>query len=260
MPLKAEGFASDDLRTDHFLGGRLRIDQPRRGYRAGVDPVFLAAAVPAVAGEAVLELGCGAGVAAICLAARVPGILISGVDVQAPYAHLARANAVANAIAMDVFTADVAALPAALRAVSFDHVIANPPYYRPGTRPHATDPGREVGLGETTPLPTWIDTGLRRLRPGGRITMIQRPDRLGDLLAALEGRSGSIEIRPLAPRDGRDASLILVSAIKGARAPLRLAAPEVLHEGATHTSDSESYRPAARAVLRDGAPWPWIGP
>lgn len=258
LPLQAEGFAAEDLRSDHFLGGRIRIDQPRRGYRAGVDPVFLAAAVPAAAGEAVLELGCGAGVAALCLAARVPGLALTGVELQAPYADLARANAAANGTAMEVITADIADLPAALRAQSFDHVIANPPYYRAGTRPAAADPGREAGLGEATPLAAWVDTGLRRLRPGGQITLIQRPDRLGDVLAALEGRAGSIEIHPLAPRVGRDASLILVSAIKGGRGPLRLAAPEILHEGTAHTSDRESYRPAARAVLRDGAAWPWI--
>ncbi|MBL4768768.1 MAG: methyltransferase, partial [Rhodobacteraceae bacterium] len=45
--------------------------QPRKGYRAGIDPMLLAASVPAHAGQSVLELGCGAGAAILCLATRV---------------------------------------------------------------------------------------------------------------------------------------------------------------------------------------------
>lgn len=66
-------FDSDLHSHDQFLGGRLMVAQPKTGYRAGVDPVLLAASVPAVRGESVLELGCGVGVASLCLAARVPG-------------------------------------------------------------------------------------------------------------------------------------------------------------------------------------------
>ncbi|MEL6264223.1 MAG: methyltransferase, partial [Pseudomonadota bacterium] len=59
---------------DRLLGGRVGLTQPRQGYRAATDPVLLAAAVPAAAGETVLELGIGAGAAVLCLAARVPGL------------------------------------------------------------------------------------------------------------------------------------------------------------------------------------------
>ena len=59
-------------RDDAFLGGRLVLRQPARGYRAGADAVMLAAACSARAGERVLELGCGAGAALFCLGARVP--------------------------------------------------------------------------------------------------------------------------------------------------------------------------------------------
>ena len=63
-------FEDDALSCDAFLGGRLRIWQPRAGYRAGIDPVMLAAAVPARPRQSVLELGCGAGTASLCLAAQ----------------------------------------------------------------------------------------------------------------------------------------------------------------------------------------------
>src|SRR5690606_15065156 len=106
------------------------VRPPRPGYRAGMDAVMLAAAVPAQAGEHVLELGCGAGAAALCLCARVPGVRVTGVEIQPDYAALARRNAAENGADFTVAEGDAAALPAALRAVSFDHVMMNPPYYR----------------------------------------------------------------------------------------------------------------------------------
>ena len=252
-------FAEAALTCDGFLGGRLSIHQPRDGYRAGVDPVFLAAAVPARAGQAVLELGCGAGVASLCLAARVPGLRLTGVEVQPDYADLARRNAAENGLTLDVITADLTALPDGLRAQSFDHVIANPPYFPPGRTP-ARDAGRQRALAETTPLARWIDVATKRLAPGGRLTLIQRADRLPDLARATDTRLGAIEVRPLAPRQGRAARLVLYSALKGGGGPPILHAPLILHDGPRHMRDGDDYSAAARAVLRDGAAWPDIGP
>ena len=95
-------FPDDALTDDKFLMGRLRLLQPAQGYRAATDPVLLAAACPASAGQSVLDLGCGAGAAALCLAARVPGLALAGLELQPGYADLARRNAARNGIAMQV--------------------------------------------------------------------------------------------------------------------------------------------------------------
>lgn len=246
-------FGPDDVTQDGFLGGRLRVLQPRRGYRAATDPVLLAAAVAVRPGQAVLELGCGAGVASLCLAARVAGLSLAGLEVQPAYADLARRNAVLNGVALEVIEGDLEAPPAALAGRGFDHVIANPPYYSPaGTG--AADPGRDRALREATPLAAWIGFGLRRLRPGGWLTLIQSADRLPELLVALAGRgAGSIAVLPLAPREGRPARRVILRARKGGRGAFRLAAPVVLHEGPAHDGDRESHSALARAVLREGA-------
>ncbi|WP_027235141.1 tRNA1(Val) (adenine(37)-N6)-methyltransferase [Leisingera caerulea] len=251
------GFREDELTRNGFLDGRVQLWQPARGYRAGVDPVLLAAAVPSRAGEAVLELGCGAGQALLCLGARVPGLALAGVELQAPYADLARRNAAANGQAIDVHEADLSALPEALKQRQFHHVIANPPYYKAGAHSQARDAGRKVALGEGTPLADWIAAAARRLAAKGRLHMIQRADRLPDMLAACDGVLGSLEVLPLAPRQGRAAELVILRARKGGRAGFRLHAPLILHEGDRHERDGESYRPEIRAILRDGAALPW---
>ena len=246
--------AEADLTRDAFLGGRVMAWQPRRGYRAAMDPVLLAASIEARAGDSVLELGCGVGVASLCLAARVPGLRLTGVERQADYADLARRNA---GDAMQVVTADLTDLPADLRQLTFDHVIANPPYYASGGGTGARDPGREAALREETALADWIAVARRRLRPRGWLTLIHAADRLPETLAALAHGFGAIAIRPLAPRRNRPANRVLIRARKDARTPATLLAPLVLHEGAVHVSDGDDHSAIARAILRDAAPLTW---
>lgn len=241
-----------ELTCDDFLGGRLRILQPARGYRAGADAVMLAAACPAAAGETVLELGCGAGVASLCLARRVAGLRLTGLERQPDYAALARRNAEANALPLTVIEGDLAAAPPLLKGASFDHVLMNPPFFLGGTA--APDGGRATARSEETPLAAWLDAALRRLKPKGWLTVIQRADRLDGLIHGLHGRAGALTILPLAAREGREAGRVILWARKGARAPLRLLAPFVIHAGGRHEADGEDLTPDAAAVLREAAP------
>lgn len=247
------------LTHDAFLGGRLYLHQPRDGFRGGIDAVLLAAACPAKPDQSVLDLGCGVGTAALCLGTRVPGLRLSGVELQQPYADLARRNSAEANLPMDVYCCDLATPPPALRTQSFDHVIANPPYYDRARGSSAPNPGREEALGGATPLTAWIDTATKRLAPKGWLTLIQKADRLGDVLSALDDRLGSVTVLPLAPRVGRDAGLIILRARKGGRAPLRLAAPVILHQGQTHPGDSDHYTPAISKVLRGAEALPFPG-
>lgn len=252
-------FDDGDLTRDRFLGGRVTLWQPKAGYRAGIDPVLLAASVPAVQGDRVLDLGCGAGAAALCLGARVGGLSLAGVEVQPRYAALARRNAQANGQRFDVWCADLASLPGELKQRNFDHVIANPPYFPPGGHSPSPDPGRALALGGDTGLRDWIAVAARRLAPRGCLHVIQRTDRLPELLSAIEDRLGSPEVLPLTARAGRDPGLVILRARKGGRARFVLHAPAVLHQGDRHSQDGDDYGPEISAVLRDAAPLPWPG-
>ena len=247
---------TDDLTQDDFLGGRIRVWQPRKGYRAGVDPVILAASVPAKPRQTVLELGCGVGVASLCLAARVPNLAVTGAEVQTDYAALAQRNAAENALSFHVVNADLRALPADLRQRRFDHVIMNPPYYDRSTGTAATNQGRDVALGGDTPLTDWLQTGARRVGPRGYLTLIQRMERLPEVLAALEGRLGALIVRPIAGRVGKAPELFLLQARQEGRTAFRMAPTLIMHEGAMHTGDQESYTATVSGVLRSGAELP----
>lgn len=250
-------WSDDQISRDDFLGGRLKIAQPLNGYRAGIDPVLLAAAVPAREGDSVLELGCGVGVASLCLGRRVAGVKLTGLEIQPAYAELARSNAVDNDIAMKVMIGDLADMPSDLRQCQFTHVMANPPYFDRNSSTAAQDDGRETALGEKTPLAAWVKAAAKRTEQKGFVTFVQRSERLPDLLSEARRYLGGIEVLPLIPRTGRTARLILVRGRRGGRAEFRLHDGWVLHDGKVHEADQENYTKATACVLRDGAPLPF---
>ncbi len=246
-------FSDTELTRDAFLGGKLTLRQPRAGYRAGVDPVFLAASVPAKPGDRVLDLGCGAGPALLCLGARVRGLGLWGVERQPDYSELARMNACDNGLDAVIETSDLTDMSVELRQMSFDHVIANPPYFDPAKRVPAQNSGKEAGLSIETPLADWIRVAAKRTAPRGMVTFIHRAEKLPDLISGFAAHLGSIEVLPLGARQGRDAGLVLIRGRKEGRAQFRLHAPVILHQGRQHISDGDDYSPEIRAILRHGA-------
>ena len=225
-----------------FLGGRVRVTQPQTGFRSGTDAVMLAAAVPAKSGDTALELGAGAGTASLCLAARVAGLIMTGIEIDLALVALANDNAAANRTACVFQAADIFDLPAPLR-LDFDQVFCNPPFHDGGEAP--PDPSRARALMDDGALIDWLRLGLKRTVAGGFFTTILRADRVAEALAVLGGHG--VHLLPLWPRAGVAAKRAILLVRKGSRAPFALLPGLVLH------TESGDYSPQAQAILRDGA-------
>lgn len=241
--------SSSETTRDTILGRRVVLHQPRHGYRAGVDPVFLAAAVAAKSGQSVLDLGCGVGAAALALGQRISGLTLVGLERQAPYAALARRNAAENGQDFEVVDGDLAQMPAELRQRRFDHVIANPPYFRRDASSPAAVASREEAMGEDTPLADWVAAAAKRCAPGGSVTFIHRTERLPEVMSAFHAHLGSLILMPLIPRAGRESQLFILQGRKGGRAAFILRSGLIVHSGASHQTDGRDYTPEAEAIL-----------
>lgn len=238
-----------DAPADTLLGGAVRLRQPAAGYRVAVDPVLLAASVPAASAERLLDIGTGVGAAALCYAHRVPGARVVGLELQAELVALARDNAVLNDLRdrVEIVAGDLLRPPPELPAGGFDHAIANPPYLPAGRADLPPDASKAASHveGEAT-LDQWVSFAVRMVRPKGGVTFIHRADRLDELLALLHGRAGGVVVFPLWPKPGREAKRVIVRARPGVRTPARLAAGLVLHKA------DGGYTPEALRILRDG--------
>jgi tRNA1(Val) A37 N6-methylase TrmN6 len=243
----------DEVTADTLLDGRVRLTQPKRGYRVAIDPVLLAAAVPAGPGDRVLDAGAGTGAASLCLAHRVPECRITALEIDRDLQRLMSQNVDDNGLGrrIEALVGDLGRPPLRLQPASFDHVMTNPPYLSRASATPPSSPERsrahvEGGL----ELGQWLAACARMLTPGGCLTVIHRSDRLGDVLAALAGRVGETILFPLWPLAGRAAKRVLVQGRSGSRGPLRLAPGLILHEA------DGRYGGAANRILRGAAPLP----
>ena len=231
---------------DGLLGGRVRLLQPKRGYRVAIDAVLLAAAIDAHAGERVLDLGAGVGAVGLCLAARIGGCTIVGIDVQADLVALAERSAELNGMHDRVSTIEhdlARLLPDSLG--SFDHVATNPPYLSAAVADPSPDRGKALATVESSAgLARWLAVAAQAAKPTGAITLIHREDRLGEIAQHLERLGwGDIAIKRLPP-----ASRVLVRARKAATPQRHASTPLVLHRA------DGGYTAEAEAILRHAAP------
>jgi tRNA1(Val) A37 N6-methylase TrmN6 len=241
--------------TDSLLDGRVKIAQPADGYRVAIDAVLLAAAVDAGPGQHVLDLGCGVGSAALCLAWRQPYVSVLGLDREPAFLACAAANAVTNGMETRVsfLGGDVLDPPPSARA-AFDHVMLNPPYLKAGTATVSAHPLKAAATAEgAATLPDWIACASGALKPRGVLTMIHRADRLGDCLAALRG-FGGVTVLPIHPKVGVGAKRILIQANAGSREPMLVLPGFVLHEA------DGRFTAAADEILREGRDLPMTRP
>ncbi|HSF93914.1 MAG TPA: DUF2007 domain-containing protein [Thermohalobaculum sp.] len=241
--------------TDRLLDGRITLLQPSSGYRAAIDPVLLAAAVPAVApDQTVLDVGCGGGAASLCYAERVPGARIVGLELQPPRAQEARENVRINLMEdrTEILIGSLLHPPPELKPGSFAEVFANPPFLQQSRadRRNVPDDAVETVEGDAK-LADWITFCAEMAAPGAGITLVHRADRLDEIVALLRERAGGIVVFPLWPRAEEggapaEAKRVLIHARKGSKAPMRLMGGMILHD------DAGGYTPAAEAVLRHG--------
>ncbi len=237
---------------DALLGGRVRLRQPAAGYRVAADPVLLAAAVPAKPGDRVLDIGAGTGAAALCLAFRVEGCRIVGLERDPALAALCRQNAAANGMAhaVEVVAGDLRAPPPQLEPAGFDHAMANPPWHS-GAGGRAPQNAQRAGAHvERGAAPAdWVRFAAAMLRRGGTVTMILLAERLDEHLAAYAAAGiGETAVVPLWSKgDGRPAHRVLLRGRRGIRAPVSLLPGFVLHTG------EGGYCARIQDVLRQGA-------
>jgi tRNA1(Val) A37 N6-methylase TrmN6 len=246
---------ANDVTEDAFLGGKLRLRQPRSGHRAGHDAMLLAAATPAHTGDRVVDFGAGVGAAGLAVATRVAAIRLVLVEIDAGLADIARANAAGNWIAAETHVLDVTSGAESFASVglvpdSVDVVLMNPPFNDASRHQASPDKVREVAhVAAEETLEGWIHAARRILKSGGNLVMIWRADGIAELLAALGRGFGGLMILPVHADPASPAIRVLVRATKGGRAPTRLLAALILNDETNRPTPTAGSILAGEGVL-----------
>lgn len=234
--------------TDDFLGGKIKLRQPVNGYRATSDAVLLAASVFPKKNQKVLDVGTGTGAVGLCLLARCPELSVSGIDVQAEMTGLASHNVTLNGLSdkMSITTADIRTKRIdGIETGEFDWVITNPPFILEDQI--SPDPVRDIAHRESDcSLSEWIKACLRYVAARGYFAMINRADRLPEILSFLYGKLGGIRIIPVWTKEGEHAKRVIVIGRKG------VLSPAVLTAGITLTNAKGERTEQAEAIMRNG--------
>lgn len=241
--------ASADTTIDDFLGGAIRLIQPRDGYRVSMDTVMLAATIPARAGETVLEGGVGSAGAALCLARRLPGVKVHGIDIQKSMIELARQNITCNDLSDFVSVSHQCVTDLSGPEATYDHVMVNPPYLAEGKaiRPPEHNKGL-AHMDSVATLKDWIKFCIYRVKNRGTVSIVYRADRMDELIAHLYRRVGDLKILPLWPRIGTPAKRVLIQGRKGVRGTAKMLPGLALH------GEVDRYTAEAHRILWDGEP------
>lgn len=241
----------DEFTKDSFLGGGIRIWQPKKGYRAGIDPILLAASVNVSAGQKVLDLGCGVGTASFAIGYRVKNVELYGIEFQKVFADLADLNSKENGIEFQVECTNISDLSSNITSKNFDHVIANPPYFDRKSSVRGINVYKEKSFGDTRPISEWLKVAAKRAKPKGFVHFIVRSDRLMEIFTNMPNSLGSLVITPVISRKNENAKLTILHAKKNGRAGFIISSPIVLHP--LKSDSREKYVPEVDKVLRNGA-------
>lgn len=229
---------------DGLLNRRITLEQPAVGYRVAVDTVLVAAAVPAKPKQRVLELGCGVGGAMLCLAARVPELSLTGVEIQPELAELCQKNLAQNKMESEVLQSDIADVALS----DFDHVFMNPPYHDEMRHDVSNHPiKRTANTEKEGDLSLWIKSAAQALKDKGTLTLIHRADRVAEILSEVKKHFGAAELLNILTKPDAPAKRVIIRAQKSTKWSVTPCAYFTMH------AKDGSYTEAANAILRDAA-------
>jgi tRNA1Val (adenine37-N6)-methyltransferase len=240
---------------DQLTGYGLRIVQPRHGYRFSLDPLLLVDFAAGRGETRSIDLGTGCGVMPLLLARKDPAAVVTGVELQPAMSDLARRNVQLNALEdrVEILSCDIGSLKGRFPVDSFDLVLSNPPYRRPGTGKVSPKAGRDDARHETTAaLADFLSAAKYLVKPSGRICFIYHPCRLAELMAqAAELKLAPLRLRMVHGTAALPARMFLVELMKGRVGELQVEAP-LMVRGENGGYSAEKLRIHRGALQGDG--------
>jgi tRNA1(Val) A37 N6-methylase TrmN6 len=236
-------FPPDNLTNDSILGGRIKLLQPKIGYRVAIDPIVLAHFVNIKPGEKILDAGCGAGTVSLILKSKEKLAQVTAIDVDEEMCSICRQNSRLNFLEIEVKNIAIERINEdfSLQNRLFDHVVTNPPFFK--QKSSRVSESKKLANFETINLADWIASCVKKLKNNGILSIIHQASRIDDILQALKNIAGSVVIIPIFPKKNCAANRVVVQAKKSGKSEAKICFGIVAH------NDDGSYSEHMRNIL-----------
>lgn len=224
----------ENERLDDLQRNGLKIIQKTDGFCFGMDAVLLSGFASVKPGERALDLGTGTGIIPLLLSAKTKGDHFTGLEIQTEIMKMAQRSVALNGLEknIDIIQGDIKEASRIFGAASFDVVTSNPPYMNDA---HGLkNPGDVKAISRHEVLCTLEDVvreGTKALKPGGRFYMVHRPHRLAEIITVM--RQYKLEPKRMKfvhPFADKDANMVLIEAVRGGGAWLKLEPPVIVYK------------------------------
>ena len=224
----------ENERLDDLQRNGLKIIQKTDGFCFGMDAVLLSGFASVKPGERALDLGTGTGIIPLLLSAKTKGEHFTGLEIQTEIMKMAQRSVALNGLEkkIDIIQGDIKEASRIFGAASFDVVTSIPPYMNDA---HGLkNPGDVKAISRHEVLCTLEDVvreGTKALKPGGRFYMVHRPHRLAEIITVM--RQYKLEPKRMKfvhPFADKDANMVLIEAVRGGGAWLKLEPPVIVYK------------------------------
>lgn len=230
----------ENERLDDLQYKGLRLLQKKDGFCFGVDAVLLSHFAQVSKNSVVIDLGTGTGIIAILISEKKEPREVVGLEIQKDIAEMAERSVRLNKLddKVRIVHGDIKDAVKLFGAASFDAVVTNPPYMEKGCG--LLNPGDAKAISRHEILCTLEDvvsTAAKLLRPGGKLSMVHRPQRLSDIIYYM--RNYNIEpkqLRLVHPSPGKKPNLVLISGCRNGNPELRVQEPLYIYDSLGHYS------------------------
>jgi tRNA1Val (adenine37-N6)-methyltransferase len=218
----------------------VKLYQRKDGYRFSLDAVLLYSFVSMKRAGRIADLGAGSGVVGLLLARKYKEARVTLLELQKGLYGLAKKNIEINRLSdrVEAVMCDLRDMPEKFFN-GFDLAVSNPPFRKPRTGLLSEGEERAVARHEIRlDLGSLLSSASGILRHGGRFFLIHHPLRLAELLEGLKGfRLEPKRLRFVHGKTKAEAKMVLVEAVKGGRAGMKVERPLFVYNDAGGYTD-----------------------
>lgn len=230
------------IRKDDLMRNNLHLYQDTRGFCFGTDAVLISSFANIKKNSVVLDVGSSSGIIPLLVSARYEPLKIYGIEILENQFDLFLKNVSENNLShiIEPVFGDFNEKIDYFKTLGINHIISNPPYKKADSGIINPESDLAVARHEIKlSLKELIGGACKILPYGGKLSIINRPERLCDIMCLMrENKMEPKRLRMVVPKEGKAPTMVMVEGAKGERPFLKVEESLVIYNSdGTYTDE-----------------------